>query len=417
MRLWKFFFCNFMWLYVIHAVINLSGSFAFILSLFMLLCFASGLLGLLQMKHFNSLDIIVFVFLMIIAFNIIAVDYPHHLKFLIFAFVFQICPMMCYFTARTNEIELELVLKKMLIPITFIMILGVYLHLAQPEWYTSIKWSLMYDRYGTNYITENQVIEHMRLTSIFNSSYYVAYATFFFSSYLLYALSFGCLDLKRKTLYIGLLLICVLVLFYANHRSTILGFIVTYVFCFIKGSNKAIRRYMIVGVGVIAAIVVIILFSSEDYSNYISMRFQEVSTKSGFQERFDHTGGELDLLSFMGQGFGRYSIRAREYGGWALIDSQYQNILGELGIVGIIVFLLILIVALVKAFNNSRKVGLELCVFLFFVIAFLGASALTIDSEYSFIFWYALGRISKKSSHITRKIPLTTENAILLEKL
>ena len=401
-----------MWLYVIHAIIHLAGSYAFIISIFMLLCFVFGCLGLFQIKRTNSLDVMVIVFLMMIALNTIAIDYPNHLNFLIFAFVFQICPLMCYFTARTNNVELELVLNKMLVPITIIMVLGIYFHLAQPEWYTAIKWAVMYDRYGTNYITDNQVIEHMRLTSIFNSSYYVAYATFFFSSYLLYALTFRTLSFNQKLLYVGLLVLCVFVLIFANHRSTILGFVVTYLFCFVKGRNKQMRRYMLLGAGVIAIIAIVIIFSSEEYTNYILMRFQGVSTKEGFQERFDHTGGEQDLLTMFGHGFGRFSIRAREYGGWSLIDSQYQNILGELGFVGITIFILILLIASIKAINNLKVVGLEFCVFLFFVVAFLGASALTIDSEYSFIFWYTLGKISQKSSFRTQSVPLAINRTV-----
>ena len=401
-----------MWLYVMHAIIKLAGGFAFVLTFFMLLCFLYGAYSFLKLRKTNLLDIIILVFLMYIFLNAIAIDYPHHLNFLVFAFFFQLCPLMCYFIARTYELELETVLKKMLVPITIIMALGVYFHLAQPEWYTAAKWAVMHERYGTAYITEDQIQEHMRLTSIFNSSYYVAYATFFFSSYLLYALTFNTLKTSKKAIYLVLLLLCVVVLIFANHRSTILGFVITYLFCFLKSKNKALRRYMFLGAMLIVTIFIVIIFSSEEYLNYIIMRFQGVTTEEGFQNRFDHTGGEQDLLSLFGGGFGRYSIRAREYGGWSLIDSQYQNVLGELGMVGFALFVIILIITAIKALINSNKLGLELCVFSFFVAAFLGASALTIDSEYSFIFWYALGKISQKSSITVRKKSLVAAHAI-----
>ena len=401
-----------MWLYFMHAIIRLAGSFAFVLTFFMLICFLYGAYSFFRLKRTNLLDTIILVFMTYIFLNTIAIDYPHHINFLVFAFFFQVCPFMCYFIARTNDLEFETVLKKMVVPITIIMVLGVYFHLAQPEWYTALKWTVIYNRYGSQHITDNHVIEHMRLSSIFDSSYYVAYATFFFSTYLLYALTFKALQSNKQVLYVALLILCVVVLIFANHRSTILGFIIAYLFCFVKGKNKAIRRYFVLGACVIAVIFIVIVFSSEEYLNYITMRFEGVTTKEGFQDRFDHTGGEQNLFTLFGEGFGRYSIRAREYDGWALIDSQYQNILGELGIVGLTLFVIILVITAVEAFINSNRVGLEFCVFLFYVVTFLGASALVIDSEYSFIFWYALGKINQKSSYSTQKAPLALKSVV-----
>lgn len=412
MKIWQFFFCNFMWLYILHAIVHLTGAYAFVLTFFMLLCFLGGVFSFPRLRCYNSLDLLVLAFVIYIFLNTIAIDYPNHLEFLIFAFFFQFCPLLCYFIARTNDLELETIFKKMMVPITIIMVLGLYFHLAQPEWYSAAKWAVLYDRYGA-YMTEDQIQEHMRLTSIFNSSYYVAYATFFYSAYLLYALTFKELNKGTKFLYMSLLLLSVVVLLFANHRSTILGFLITYLYCFLKGKNKVMRSYMIFGALLIAAITVVIIFSSEEYLHYITMRFEGVTTEEGFEGRFEHTRGEQDILSVFGGGYGRYSIRAREYGGWSLIDSQYQNVLGELGIVGLIFFILILFVASYKGVHYNKRLRLELCVFLFFVPAFLGASALTIDSEYSFIFWYVLGKISLKSSHKSFKVaPLALKAAV-----
>jgi len=402
-----------MWLYIISALGNLSGHFIPVLQFFMIVCFVYGAIQFTRIKRINALDGIVLFYFAYAIVNAVLIDYPNHFRFLVQAFVFQVCPLMCYFIARNNELDLEYILKKMLVPLTIVMVIGVYCHLVQPAWYSALKWVSIYEKYGTGYVNDYSVIEQMRLTSIFNSSYYVAFATLFFSVYLLYALSFRALKTRVKLLYISLLVLSVVVMIFANHRATLLGFMIAYLFCFVRGKNKAMRGYLVIGAGVIAVIFITIMFSSEEYASYITARFQSVTTQAGIEDRLEHTGGEQNLLSLFGDGYGHHSLRAREYGSWALIDSQYQKELGELGVFGFILFILMLLITALKAIDKRNDAGLELCIFLFFVEAFIGASALAIDSEYSFIFWYALGKISQKSSERKRNARLAEANIVL----
>lgn len=402
---WEILFSNFMWLYFIVGVGRLFGVYIPLLQLFMVVCFMYGATNFFVLKKINALDIMMFIYVAYIIINSIVIDYPHHLRFLIQAFIFQLCPLMCYFIARSNDITMESILKKMLVPITIAMVLGVYFHFTQPTWYTAIKWNTIYERYG-EYVSDYNVIEHMRLTSIWNSSYYIAYATLFFSVYLLYSLSFNKLNSKKRHLIYLLLILCVVVLIYANHRATILGFIIAYIYCFLQGKNKNMRIKMLFGAGLIALITINIIFSSPEYFDYISQRYTSVTTEEGLQERLEHTGGEQELFSLFGHGYGRHSLRAREYGWWAIIDSEYQKQLGELGIIGFSMFVIILLFAIRSAFIQRDLKGLELCILLFYIETFLGASALSVDSEYSFIFWYVLGKINQKKAYR----PVTTQS-------
>lgn len=403
-----------MWLYFIVGVGRLFGIYIPLLQLFMIICFMYGVAKFFDLKKITAIDIIMFIYVAYIIVNSIVIDYPHHNRFLIQAFIFQLCPLMCYFIARSNDLSVETILKKMLIPITIAMVLGVYFHIAQPGWYTAIKWNTIYERYG-EYVSDYNVIEQMRLTSIWNSSYYIAYATLFFSVYLLYALSFNTLKSKKRYLFYILLILCIVVLIYANHRATILGFIIAYVFCFFQGKNKKMRGKMLFGAGLIALIAINIIFSSPEYLDYISKRYTSVTTEEGLQERLEHTGGEQELFTLFGHGYGRHSLRAREYGWWAIIDSEYQKQLGELGIIGFTMFVIILIFALRSAFVQRDLKGLELCIFLFYIETFLGASALSVDSEYSFIFWYVLGKINQKNVYQPEGIPsIATKNPLSL---
>ena len=396
-KIWELLFSNFMVLYVIMGLAVLAGRFVPVMQLLMISSFLYGVYMLTEIKKINSIDFLILVYFGYIIINIIGIDYPHHLRFIVQAFIFQICPLMCYFIARSNNLELSTVFNKMTIPIVFAMIVGLYCQISQPDWYSSIKWERIYDQYGAN-ADSNSVFEQTRLSSIWLSSYYIAFASLFFSTYLLIELSFKELEQRKKIIYIILLLLSVIILFYANHRTTLLGFVISFLYCFAYGNNKNVKFYLAIAGIVIVVIVALIIFSSPEYLEFITMRFENVTTEEGIVSRLELTGGGQDLTTIFGNGYGRYSLRAREYGGWAIIDSEYQKHLGELGIVGFSLFILILINGLYNAVRLRKYAGLELCIFLFYLEAFIGASALSVDSEYSFIFWYALGKISKKST-------------------
>ena len=83
-------------------------------------------------------------------------------------------------------------------------------------------------------------------------------------------------------------------------------------------------------------------------------------------------------------------------GGFALQDCQYQKTLAELGIFGFSIFALMLLIALVQSFWNRRLV-LEFGIILFYTISFIGSSSISAESTFPFVFWYVMGRISRKT--------------------
>ena len=349
-----------------------------------------------KIRSLNVIDILVFIYLSYILLNTIAIDYPQHLRFWINAFIFQICPFMCYFIARTTNYATEEVLERMTLPMAIVMVLGIYFYYAQPDWYTTQKWDAIYDRYGEG-INANNIIEKFRLSSIWKSSYYISFATIIFINYLIYEITHKTLEKKEKIIIFTLLGISVVTLILTQHRSCFAGAALTYAYYVLTTKKAKLKMYLLLLGAGIAIAFVYILYSSPEYTEYVTSRFLDASSVAGIEDRLEYTGGNVDLNTVFGQGYGRYMLKAREYGGWSIIDSEYQKHLAELGYVGFTIFALLIISALFKGLTHKGN-ELELCILFFYVVAFVGASALSINSEYSFVFWFIVGRISRNKN-------------------
>ena len=108
--------------------------------------------------------------------------------------------------------------------------------------------------------------------------------------------------------------------------------------------------------------------------------------------RLKHTAnnGQIILSSIFGKGFAYYSMQVRTLDRFALVDSEYQKHLAELGIVGF--FILFSIIR--KTLSRCMKINgnhLPKVIFLFYLLAAIGASVLSNESQYPFIFWFSIG--------------------------
>lgn len=385
-----------MWLYVIYGVADLFGFYAWTYQILMFFCFAFGCIQFGKIRNFNVIDILVFTYISYILLNSIAIDYPQHLRFWINALIFQICPFMCYFIARTTNYATDDILEKMIIPMAIVMVLGIYFFYAQPDWYTARKWEAIYDRYGEG-INSNNIIEKFRLSSIWQSSYYISFATIIFINYLIYEITQRDLEKKRKIIIYSLLGVSIVTLILTQHRSCFAGVALTYAYYVLTTKKVKLKMFLLLLGAGIGVVFIYIMYSSPEYTEYVLSRLQDASSVAGIEDRLEYTGGNVDLNTVFGQGYGRYMLKAREYGGWSIIDSEYQKHLAELGYVGFTIFVLIILSSLFKGLTHKGN-ELELCILLFFVVAFVGASALSINSEYSFVFWYIVGRISRNKN-------------------
>ena len=155
------------------------------------------------------------------------------------------------------------------------------------------------------------------------------------------------------------------------------------------------RFYMILFASFLVVVVIFIFVNNPEMFDYVMKRVMEVSESSGFEDRLEHTGGgNIDLFSLFGNGYGRYSMRARDYGAWAIIDSEYQKHLAELGVIGFLMLVFMLASGFLVSISK-RSLLVNTLILGFYIVTFVGASALSASLEFPFVFWLVLGEISR----------------------
>ena len=400
-KTWEFLFKNFMWLYIIMGVCSWVGIYPMTFQLLMFVSFLYSVVLIPQSKVSNIVDVSILIFIIYVLINALIADYPNKLACLKTDLFFSVFPLSFYFIAKIPGYNFNYYLSKMVTPMALVMVIGIILFVITPSWYVAAKYAILSTGYG---YTEANAPEHIirevfELSSIWKTSYVIGYANAFFIIFLINQLFLGGFKGKQKKRLLLLLFLSVIVMILSGFRAIMLSFVLSISIYFILTNNKKIRKRIIVGSGLLFVIVILgMTYISSDYYEYVIQSFTAVGSQEGLASRFELTAKGVELDSFFGDGFGHYGMGAKEFkDGLFIEDSEYQKILAELGIVGFFFFIVILLSA---GFSALRaKCTLELCILLTFSISFIGSSSISCESTFPFIFWYALGCISKEVSY------------------
>ena len=100
--------------------------------------------------------------------------------------------------------------------------------------------------------------------------------------------------------------------------------------------------------------------------------------------------------SLWGEGAGRHAFYADDYPpNYQLPDNEYQKVIVEVGFFGLITLCSLWVLALLKGMFYFKHLYYETCLVITCIFTMSGASSLTIVNEHPFIFWLALGQISR----------------------
>lgn len=398
-KIWEFLFGNFMWLYILMGLLSWVGIYPMTFQILMLAGVLYSVVLIPKYKISNFIDLFIIIYIVYIFLNAIGSDYPHKYELLRNELIFSAFPVSFYFIAKSTGEGIDKYLKKMIVPMIVVMVIGIILYIVNPPWYSALKYAQLLDSYGYTEATvpERMEREAFRLSSIWNTAYVIGYANGVFILYLLNKIISGIQEKKQRRITYALFVLSFVVMILAGFKSLLLAFAVS-IFIFIaliKERKKRIK--LIFGAGAVITIAAIVAISIDsDYYQFFIQRFQDAMSEEGMSYRLEHTGGGIELDSFFGAGFGHYGMAAKNFNGWFIQDSQYQKTLAELGIFGFSLFVLLLISAGLSALN--RKCILELCILVTYMISFIGSSSISAETTFPFIFWYMLGCISYKSS-------------------
>lgn len=388
-----------MWLYIIMGLLSWVGIYPMTFQILMLAGVLYCVVLIPKYKISNFIDLFVILYIVYIFLNAIGSDYPHKYELLRNELIFSAFPVSFYFIAKSTGEGIEKYLKKMIVPMTVVMVIGIILYIVNPPWYSALKYAQLLDSYGYTEATvpERMEREAFRLSSIWNTAYVIGYANGVFILFLLNKIVSGVREKKERRITYALFVLSFVVMILAGFKSLLLAFAVS-IFIFIALIRERKKRIgLIFGAGAIVLIAAITIISIDsEYYNFFIQRFQDAMSEEGMSYRLEHTGGGIELNSLFGAGFGHYGMAAKNFNGWFIQDSQYQKTLAELGVFGFTIFVLLLLTSGFSALK--RNTILELCILATYMISFVGSSSISAETTFPFIFWYVLGCISYKSS-------------------
>lgn len=403
-KIWNFLFSNYMWLYLIYGVCTVFlGLNPMTFQLLMGVSFLFLLSILRKVKIQNGLDLSVVFFLLWIFLNSITIDYSNHFDLWIDAFVMHICPICFFFLAKSVDCDIEVIIKKAIIPMIIAMVCGLLFYYIEPGWYTALKMRQLLARSADGKILDEQLIEYFRLSSFWATPYVIGYASMVFADYNLHMIfSNNSKNAKKQNrLYFMLLILSVVVMLLTQFRATIYMLVLTIFYLLFLGKNKIKLSYIFVIVCSGGLMLSTLLDKSTETGAHFRERMLYGLDRENVESRLEVTGGGVDLMTIAGNGYGRYGSSAKSLNNeFPMVDSEYQRVLAELGIIGFLLLMGVVVSGLVMSFRKKR-LQLEFIIVLFYSGASLTSSCLSVMTTLPFIFWYALGRISLKSRKCT----------------
>lgn len=325
-------------------------------------------------------------------------DYAYKPELVFRYFMGQGAYMFAYWIGRrSKENYLENIIKKAYVPLIVTALFGIYAYVFKPGWYMAI----LYSQFDENYAGTQDFREFARLRSIFSSPYVLAYFIPMALSYYWFRYIGGHFTSKKDYwCSIILILISLVTAMFCMMRAPFaciaisLGWAFIYNLRYGKIKSSIIKMLVVIFLGLSGLAYAITKMSTDDYE-FLSDKFITVSQGGGelLKERANLYKIDKSLL---GDGAGRHAPYVDDYPpNYQLPDGEYQKEMAELGYVGLILLCLLFYFGFLKGVINFKDTYLELCIISMCLLCMFGASCLTVVNEHPFMFWLALGQISK----------------------
>ena len=292
----------------------------------------------------------------------------------------------------------------------FCFICGLYLYFSPPSYYTEFLIKSRDAAWNTsaNSLTEETVMNWSRFSSFFTTSYAIQY---FGVPALIMSLVFSTKkkgSINKWTCYLLAIVSFISCILCQQRMAMAWAFFVPFalgIYYATKGDFNILRIVIISIVLVISLMGFILSLERFDIvSEMVSNRFGQMNFIDALNDRtgqFQSFSRTTPLSLIFGLGLGSCSGIAGAFGLDAVFDSEFPKIFYELGLIGILLFLLLIIPTVVRGIRYFRYMHMELLIVLFFLVAGIGSDSLTFFL-FDVIFWYTLGRIWNKNLQIYR---------------
>ncbi len=292
--------------------------------------------------------------------------------------------------------------EKIMLSTSVCMFIGIILYVTTPSWFVErrIEIANMTSWSGTTY-DENSVLSHMRFSSYLIESYEA-------QTFAMFALATSLFVFFKKNYNekqwfgVSLILINYVAAILTQQRVAMVAATFSVLFYYLYGKIKGRRKqskiliHTFTLIVFLAIIVIPIYFGdrAEQLQSSLIDRMDNMSVSGALQERnYQKAIFDSWTMPITGKGLGSGGAIAGSYGLPHVNDAGYYQMLYEIGIIGSMLFVILIGRTLIRAIKHMKVYLIELVIIMFFLVALLGANILNFGYMVVVPFWYAIGRV------------------------
>lgn len=320
-----------------------------------------------------------------------------------------ILPMSAFYVGNCLVVDKNKLYDALMYSAIFCCAFGLGMLFFSSGWYVERLSIVSQELLGTELGDSEEALHLTRFSSFLYSPYGIQYFGIPAMTILLYKLlktDYGESKIMRLFLFLSLIIFIVSIVLCQMRVSWAYMIILLVSFGWL-GMKSPNGRRIFLGV-IIVLIIGSIAYTSISNSSVgaslaepLTSRIAEMSFSTAMSGRTDQYASLLNNWNrpILGYGMGTGGATARIAGLPGASDAGYMKILYENGMVGFILFLLIMVPTVFRILKHPKRYVIEGHIVFFFLIAMLGSNSLSISVYYSVILWFALGVIWRKNNH------------------
>ena len=398
----EYIFVNYFWFYTIFSILFLIIRNESLYNIGFPVVLALLVLKNIKRININIIDFLWICELIWISMTWILNDYPHKFYLMLIGLTRELTFMLAYWIARCSSKDyLKTIIRNARRPLLIGCVFGIYCFLFPPEWYIKrVEDTLLFFNNGD--ASASLILEQLRLRSFYRSSYAVSYMcslAIIFESFC-FVNHYYNKGSKQKYIY-GYVLILII--------SSLLCMMRAPIFCWLIGLLVVLmyrQRFSTNRKGLflkLALCVLLLVFIGYNYSQIDSNSFEFFLKKFDIEDKDTFIKGRFLLQSqsftMFGEGFAKYNMMTfYKFGLPSIPDGEYVKIIAEQGFLGLVILLSMFFFGFIKAALNFKCLFFELFVIFMLLVCMIGADPLSIPDKHCFIYWLALGQVSRYKS-------------------
>lgn len=323
---------------------------------------------------------------------------------------YNFIPAFCFFfIGMSDKDRSNAFYRFFLFSCTISMIIGLGLYVSAPDWYIARNTEIANKAwYATTKYSDNDTLSILRFSSYLGDSYSVDIYSVTALSLSLFFFYLGSRQRfrfnKKKKIY---LLFCIVINFVASIMTqqrvamvvAVVFLFAYFIYGFLKGYGRTSLKLFLFFFLLLIVSALLLYDNFGDRLDMLQVLLSNRMENMSFSKALSERSYQIDLLRnhwdspVLGMGAGAGESMARSLGFPGVSDCSYIALLFDTGVVGGLLFFLIMLKSIARCLHFLRYYLVELSIMFFVLVAMIGSNTIHMGFMFVIPFWYAIGRI------------------------